>query len=507
MKNKKNKMTIIALLLVVALSFQVAAMAHSVDDLPRRAENSTEFVPLRQAAYEQGATVQWDGANRLVTITGASGSFTITVPVEAAGGFIEEGTSWMPLEYVIGLFDVSASEEPADEPVDDEAAALAAFIVALVDAIEETESLVSERSEILTTTSTDGYVFQSRLTVPDGDEPVPAIVIDTGTSGPNTYLMRRYIPGIGQWNYWDFWANELANNNIAFLTSNTRGVTPSDEPPEFQNIDADGYLTYLPLNVVEDIYHMIRTVRENPRLRDAEIYLIGFSEGAVIATLFEYTHPGLVDALFLGGVPITNMYEVIQWQASGGGTMMLLGLGFETDEYGRISREAFYAGPWEVEFAGIAESFEDIDFDADGYFAISDLLTLWETLGVPPHLYDADVVFRAIADSDDAWLRENYPILLTSGWFQEHFALMSNMELIPKLDLPIYIFHGTLDLNVHVRYVEELGEKLSELGRTNVTINIFPEHNHDLNWSIAVFLGEVSEGIEAILAAIYARVG
>ncbi|MCL2217562.1 MAG: copper amine oxidase N-terminal domain-containing protein [Defluviitaleaceae bacterium] len=385
---------------------------------------------------------------------------------------------------------------PANEEIE-------ALLAALVHAIDSASESVNERSEILSITSTDGYVFQSRLTIPAGDGPVAAIVIDTGTSGPNTYLMTRYVPGIGFWNFMDFWANEFANNGVAFMTANTRGVTHGTQPPFFVEVDEAGYLTYLPSNVVEDVYHMLRTVRENPRLADAKIFLIGMSEGAQISTLFEYTHPGLADVLLLTGVPITNMYDVVHWQASGGAVMMMLEDVFEMDEYGRINRDAFYAGPWET---AMGAPFDVLDLNEDGFFTVEDLLILWHLQGMPPHMYDAQILLDAIERGDDEWMRENYPILLTSGWFQEHFALRPNMDLIPELYLPIYIFHGTLDANVHVRYVRELYARLQELGRANVTVNIFYGHNHDLNWDFPAFFGEMSEGIQAIFDAVFARI-
>jgi len=66
-------------------------------------------------------------------------------------------------------------------------------------------------------------------------------------------------------------------------------------------------------------------------------------------------------------------------------------------------------------------------------------------------------LLNAIERRDDEWIRKNYGAVngvgilpLTSAWFLEHFSLRSNMEVLPGLNLPIYIFHGTLDQNVDV---------------------------------------------------------
>jgi len=496
---KRTKLIVIVFVLAVIMSIPAVALAHAYEpDVPTRTEDGVVFVPLRLTAYAHGAAVEWDGENRLVIITSVQGNVW-TVAVEAVGGFIEYGTSWIPYEYAVSMF----GADTIDETVVEEESNVEDIIATITNAIGNTRSFVAERSEILSITSTDGYVFQSRLTMPDGDGEVAAIVIDAGTSGPNTFLMTRYTPGIGQWNYFDFWANEFVNNGVAFLSSNTRGVTPNSNPPGFLQIDEAGYLTYLPSNVVEDVYHMIRTVQSNPRLANAQIFLLGMSEGAVIASLFEETHPGMADALFMIGTPMTNMYDVVRWQGSGENVMMVLRTLFETDEYGRITQEAFYAGPWETYMGA---PFQALDLNQDGFFTAEDLRMVWALQGLPSHMYNPDIMLDAIRRGDDEWIRVNYPVLLTSKWFLEHFDLRSNMELLPELDLPIYIFHGTLDMSVYVGYVVELYELLNEIGRSNITINIFPGHDHDLDWNLPAFHGEMSDGIRAVLDAVLARI-
>jgi len=491
---KKTKLAV--LLLVILVAMPMLAAASPMDEIPQRVENGTVFVPLRLVANAHDAVVEWDAENSLVTLRTAQG-MVMTFPVDGVGGFIEDGMSWVPYEFIYMFTEVAETE---DAETDD---ATAELIAAIIQGIDETRLFVDEHSEILDITSTDGYVFQGRLTMPGSDNEVLGIVIDVGTSGPHTYLMRRYVPGIGYWNYWDFWAYEFVNRGVALFTANTRGVTHGTQPPFFVEVDEAGYLTYLPSNVVEDVFHMIRTLQEDPRLANAKIFLLGQSEGAVIAILFEETHPGMADVLLLTGVPITNMYDVVHWQASGRGSMMLLGELFDVDEYGRITEEAFYAGPWET---AMGARFEALDLDGDGFFTASDLLLVWQLQGVSSHMYDPSALLDAIERGDDDWLRENYPVLLTSGWFNEHFSLRSNMELLPELDLPIYIFHGTLDLNVYVGYVRELYALLQELGRTNVTVNIFPGYNHDLNFDLTVFIGEMSDGVRAVLDAVNARI-
>ena len=181
--------------------------------------------------------------------------------------------------------------------------------------------------------------------------------------------------------------------------------------------------------------------------------------------------------------------------------MIILRSLFEADEYGRITREAFYAGP------NIGDTFEDLDMNHDGFITAEDFLILFRITGMPPHMYNPDITIDAVTRGDDEWLMENF--FATSGWFLEHFTLRSTMEVLLELDLPIYIFHGTWDLNTYVGDVIQLYEQLIEMGKENIIVNIFPQHDHSLNWDweSPVFDGEIPDGIRAIFDAVFARLG
>ena len=100
---KKTKTAIVALVLAIIMAIPVVAMARTMDDVPQRTENGVVYVALRLTAYAHGATVEWNGETRTVYITGADGNRQDVV-VEAVGGFIEDGTSWIPLELANRLF-------------------------------------------------------------------------------------------------------------------------------------------------------------------------------------------------------------------------------------------------------------------------------------------------------------------------------------------------------------------------------------------------------------------
>jgi hypothetical protein len=102
---RKVLTVILSLVLVFAVVMPALAFATPLDSVPKRAENGEEFVPLRQVAYAYDAIVEWDGENRAIHITNLNG-YSWTVFPEDAGGFIENGTTWVPYGYVVEILDI-----------------------------------------------------------------------------------------------------------------------------------------------------------------------------------------------------------------------------------------------------------------------------------------------------------------------------------------------------------------------------------------------------------------
>jgi len=92
-----NLKRIIAIITILAVSTTVMA--------------AEPYVPLRLTAYTHGAAVEWDGYDRSVHLTFADGS-TRVVAVEEVGGFIEDGTSWIPAAYAAALFPAVQENRP-----------------------------------------------------------------------------------------------------------------------------------------------------------------------------------------------------------------------------------------------------------------------------------------------------------------------------------------------------------------------------------------------------------
>ena len=351
-------------------------------------------------------------------------------------------------------------------------------------------------SEVIEIVSFDGYTIKGRLTLPGGDM-IDKLVIFVNSSGPHTFDTRRNF-GAGVVNHNDFYALRFQEQGIAFFAYNTRGVDIGDTPPMFVTIDEEMYLTYLPSNQVQDIYYMINAIKaRDERLANSQILLLGKSEGAIIAPLVAAKYPDLIDGLFLSGVPVDNLKDVLLWQTSGGASMVWYRNNFTADEYGRISREAYESDPNNIVGSVLqGAAFGQIDVNGDGYIDEQDFYILMTDT--------REAILSAIERRDDEWLKNNYGgglIPLTSGWFLEHFELRSNMELLPALDLPVFIFHGNLDQHCCAHRLSALKDKLAELNKTNIQINIFDGHDHELNLAQYILHGTMPEGLQAMFDA------
>jgi len=343
-------------------------------------------------------------------------------------------------------------------------------------------------SSVMEIKSFDGYMLKGELSLPGGNKKIPKLVIYINGSGPNVYSSN------------SFWANELPTNNVAFFSYNTRGVSAGTDGSA-PSINEEEYKTYLPSNSVEDIYYIIKTLKENKRLKNSKILLYGYNEGTIIAPLVALKYPDSVDALLLSGYINDNLKDVIVWQNTGGPSMVWYKNKFAADDKGRITKEAYEADPNGVIKTVLADStFETIDLNGNGYIEEDDFAMRWKYIAG----YDIADLLDAIERKDDTWLKDHYGIRLTSDWFTEYFNMRSNSEVLPLLNLPIYIFHGTLDQNFPIDGVYAIRDKFAELNKNNLTVNIFDNLDYGLNMvnDDMTKIDGISPGVQAILDTI-----
>ncbi len=342
-------------------------------------------------------------------------------------------------------------------------------------------------SKIIKIPAFDRTILLGKLDLPPG--PVKTLVIYVNGTGPNTYDNHRNIEG-QVFNYFDLFAHEFNARNVAFYRYCTRGTTPSDKAPYFDTVDKAKYSSYLPENEVKDIESMITFLKKEPRLKQAQVVLLGWSEGTIIAPLVAERKNVPVAALLLAGYANENMKDLINWQLSGGSSMVFYRKYFDTDQDGLISPQEYKADPKKVISTVLGKtSFSNIDINHDGYIDSEDFKVILTNRN--------QQVFRAIETGDDDWIWSHF-FRVTSLWAREHFKLRANKDLLPELDLPIYILQGIEDMNVPYEGALDIEERFKQAGKHNLKVFLFKNHDHDLNYMLFPIKGEIPEGIQKI---------
>ena len=102
----------IALMLAVIMAFALVMPVFADEYEPpalTRIEGGTTFVRLRETANNLGAHVEWDGPNQTVYFFAPNGDVIIIV-VAAAGGFNDNGTVWVPVDFATELAYIIAAD-------------------------------------------------------------------------------------------------------------------------------------------------------------------------------------------------------------------------------------------------------------------------------------------------------------------------------------------------------------------------------------------------------------
>lgn len=332
----------------------------------------------------------------------------------------------------------------------------------------------------------DGYMLNVKVDYPSTAK---SIIIFCHGSGPNTYDNRRII-GDKEFNYFDLFVDEFCKRDIAFCRWNTRGCSLSDIPPDFVSIHEKDFQTYCPSTSIQDIVTVTNFMKTIPQFENSNIIFMGISEGATLIP-FAATQCNDVAGLLLLSFSYENMKDTLEWQLSGGGSMVNMCKWFDCSEKGFIDKNDFELDKHHVRPSIFPDTdFEDLDLDKDGKITQNDFaLQLSE--------YKAEV-FRAIEINDDEWLRNNFSVRVTSKWFKEHFALPCISTELCSLSIPIYIFQGEDDANIPFSDINKIRRDFEKIGKDNLNIFTFPNHDHDLNYLKFPFYGTISKGLLSV---------
>ena len=186
------------------------------------------------------------------------------------------------------------------------------------------------------------------------------------------------------------------------------------------------------------------------------------------------------------------MMTILDWQQTGGSSMVFYRNYFDYDKDGVVSPEEFAEDRNGVaEYFGI--TYDYMDQNKDGILDEADFAIMLEPT--------RNELYKAIEEGDREYLKNNYGVYLTPEWFAAHKQMPANREILPQLDIPIHIIHGTFDQNSSVEGVYATQELFKKLGKNNLTVSVYEGYDHDLNYMDYVLTGEIPEGLKAVFEA------
>jgi alpha-beta hydrolase superfamily lysophospholipase len=337
-------------------------------------------------------------------------------------------------------------------------------------------------------TSYDGYEMFGKLTIPASAPRLLVIYVQTAEG--MTVDMKRPNGRGGTFNYFDLYREKLPELGVAFFGYEGRGIRMGDKPPRYEKIETDVYNTSTLENKTRDILNAVRAVRKQTGMSDVRIFLMGASEGTLLAADAAARAPKEISGLILYGVMSGNMREMFKYIVADGGFITYLKF-FDTDHDGKISRAEFEADPnkfREQVFRNAA--FETFDVNKDGFFAVDDLRILTKSLS------DA-------ADNDnfevlDRWAKTSAAVTTPKDWFKDHFAHQPIWEFLSKLNIPVGLFQGIADANVPVAGVRKLEELATAAEKTKMEFHYFENLGHTLGVEAYFTKGTLPAGHKAI---------
>jgi pimeloyl-ACP methyl ester carboxylesterase len=320
-------------------------------------------------------------------------------------------------------------------------------------------------------TTHDGLEMQGKLTLPPSAAP-HAVVVYVQTAEGMTVDMKRPKGGGATFNYLDLYRTRLPAMDVAFFSYEGRGVRMGDAPPRYEAIDRQVYNTSTLDNKVRDVLAAVRALQKEEGIDPARIFLIGSSEGTLLAAEAASRAPKEIAGLVLYAVMSANMREIFRYIMSDGGYLVYLGY-FDTNKDGRISKAEFEADPKKYRervFAGAP--FEPFDRNADGFFTADEMKLLTARYLEAIDSDDFDVL--------DRWARTAAGVSTPDGWFKDHFAHPAIWTFLERLEMPVGLFHGVMDASAPVAGVRELEDRAKRAGKSNLEFHYFETLDHSL---------------------------
>lgn len=345
-------------------------------------------------------------------------------------------------------------------------------------------------------TSYDRHEMFGKLTIPTSAGTHP-LVIYVQTAEGMTVDMKRHKSRTETFNYFDLYREKLPEMNVAFFSYEGRGIRMGDKPPRYETINWDIYNTSTLENKVRDVMSAVELVKKQPGIDPSRIFLMGASEGTLLAAEAAARMPKQIRGLILYGVLTSNMRENFKYIVTDGSFLSWRG-NFDSDKDGRVSKQEFEADPNKFRERALKnEPFKTLDTNGDGFFTVEELVALSAPL-------------RKLRDAVDSenyevlneWARTSAGVSTPKDWFKDQFAHQPIWTFLAKLNIAIGCFQGSADAMVPIDGVRKLEEQAKKAGKSKMEFHYFENLDHSLNVGEYFVNGTIPAGHKAIFAFI-----
>jgi acetyl esterase/lipase len=364
-----------------------------------------------------------------------------------------------------------------------------AVLALLNSAVLGAQPAVTARTIEVPFASHDGFPLFGKLTLP-ATPGRHAVVIYVQTAEGSTVDMKRQSPKGGTFNYYDLYRAKLPELDVAFFSYEGRGIRMGDQPPRYEQIEWEVYNTSTLDNKVRDILTAVRTVREQDGVDPSQIFLMGASEGTMLAAEAASRAPKEIKGLILYAVLANTLKDALKYMA-GDGNFLALRNFFDTDKDGKITCEEFDADLKKIrERAMKGVTFEVFDANKDGVFTVEDMRLLRKPILEGIESENLEIV--------DAFLKPTAVVSVPKGWVKDHFSHAPMWTFLAPLDTPVGIFHGSGDNLTPIADVKQLEDRAAKAGKKNFRFQYFDGLDHSLGIVSYFVRGTLPEGHKAI---------
>jgi dienelactone hydrolase len=344
--------------------------------------------------------------------------------------------------------------------------------------------------------SHDGHPMLGKLTVPATERPHPVIIYVQTAEGA-TVDMKRPLRDGQTLNYFDLYREKLPQMDVAFFSYEGRGIHMGDSPPRYERIDWDVYNTSTLENKVRDVLTAVDVVRQQKGIDPDRIFLLGTSEGTLLAAEAASRAPEKVKGgMILYSVLSSTMKDMMLYMVADGEFIVWRRV-LDADRDTRVSKAEF-EDVNRSRLLGLQDvKFEVVDPNKDGFLTLEDFRVLRK-----PYL---DAIAANNYEAIYGRLKTTAAVSLPKNWVEDHFAHPPIWTFLSPLTMPVGFFHASGDNLTPIEGVRNLEAQAGKAGKSNFEFRYFEGLDHSLGISQWFTQRRLPAGHQAIFEFIQAH--